>query len=317
MSESKVAIFLQAEAQLKGLVRFDNDIEFGVSGVPGAPLNLIRCTGRTPPLDSTNKPSVDSSALTECSSSNSTFDQGCGPKPHDKDKLLSRVGGMDISFIEGSSFAYATIVILEYPSLRQLYEYSKYVELKEDYVAGCLAYREAVHLLELLNHIKQECPEYYPQVLFIDGNGRLHPRQFGIACHIGVQANIPTIGVAKNLLCCHDGLNRQFVEDRCTELLQQIGDYIELYTEDGSIVIGAAFRNTSSRQPIYVSIGNSISLPTALSIVRICSLYRIPQPIRLADLISRQHVRAFQSVHSTHATKLISSLTDAQPSKDS
>ncbi|TRY55532.1 hypothetical protein DNTS_003657 [Danionella cerebrum] len=136
------------------------------------------------------------------------------------------------------------------------------VTLKAPYVAGFLGFREAPPLLQTLEKLKNELPDLMPQVLFVDGNGLFHSRECGLACHLGVQADLPCVGVAKNLLHL-----------------------------DG-VVKSDEHQSQSSSKPVYVSVGHRISLATAVSLTHRCCLYRVPEPIRQADLRSREYLRS-------------------------
>ncbi|RHZ61727.1 hypothetical protein Glove_346g34 [Diversispora epigaea] len=188
---------------------------------------------------------------------------------HEKDGTiefqgLRYIGGVDVSFLENNDQeAVASLVVLEYPSLEVIYEDFKMIKLKLPYIAGYLAFREVDPLLELLDLLKQNNPFIYPQIIFVDGNGTLHPRRFGLACHLGVLANIPTIG----------------------------GDYYFLQGDSG-IIWGAAVRSLeSTTNPIYVSVGHRVCLETALRLVLKCCHFRIPEPTRQADIRSREFIR--------------------------
>ncbi|CAG8695159.1 3103_t:CDS:1, partial [Gigaspora rosea] len=100
------------------------------------------------------------------------------------------------------------------------------VKLKLPYIAGFLAFREVTPLLELLQNLQQNNPEIFPQVVIVDGNGILHPRKFGLASHLGVLANVPTIGVGKNFLQIDDGdeLTMSYVKKTVKEKLNKGGD---------------------------------------------------------------------------------------------
>uniref|UniRef100_A0A669BBZ2 Endonuclease V n=1 Tax=Oreochromis niloticus TaxID=8128 RepID=A0A669BBZ2_ORENI len=114
---------------------------------------------------------------------------------------LERVGGVDLSFIKGDDVnACAQLVVLSYPDLQVLYEDSQMVTLTAPYIAGFLAFRETPFLLEALQRLKKNQPTLLPQVVFVDGNGLFHYREFGLACHLGVLSGLPCVGVAKNLL---------------------------------------------------------------------------------------------------------------------
>ncbi|XP_022997458.1 endonuclease V isoform X2 [Cucurbita maxima] len=168
---------------------------------------------------------------------------------------LKYVGGVDISFLkEDSSVACGTLVVLNLQTLQVVYEDFSLVTVQVPYVPGFLAFREAPVLLELLERMKKRDPHLYPQLLLVDGNGILHPRGFGLASHLGVLANLPTIGIGKN-----------------------------------------AMRSTvDSLKPIYISIGHRVSLDTAIRIVKSTCKFRVPEPIRQADIRSREYLRKFQ-----------------------
>lgn len=202
--------------------------------------------------------------------------------------ILKYVGGVDLSFSKNdSSVACATLVVLDLTTLQVVHEVSSIIKLDIPYVAGFLAFREAPALLELLQTTKKSALSYYPQVLMVDGNGLLHPRGFGLACHLGVSMNLPTIGVGKNLHHV-DGLTLSKVtsmfENSSKDVLTLIGD--------SGTTLGAAMRSSEgSLKPIFVSIGHCISLLTAVEIVRLCCRYRIPEPVRQADIRSKVCLR--------------------------
>jgi deoxyinosine 3'endonuclease (endonuclease V) len=112
---------------------------------------------------------------------------------------LKLIGGVDMSFIKGNDLdALAMLVVLSYPALEVVYEASAMVQLTAPYISGFLAFREAPHLLQLLSHLKREQPSLYPDVLFVDGNGVLHPARLGLASYLGVVAGVPSIGIGKS-----------------------------------------------------------------------------------------------------------------------
>eukprot|EP00267_Zea_mays_P042896 XP_020394931.1 endonuclease V isoform X3 [Zea mays] len=113
---------------------------------------------------------------------------------------LKYIGGTDISFLkEDPSTACAAVVVLNADTLEVVHEEFNVVRLQVPYIPGFLAFREAPVLLGLLEKLKINAPHFCPQLLMVDGNGLLHPRAgFGLACHLGVLADIPTIGVGKN-----------------------------------------------------------------------------------------------------------------------
>ncbi|XP_075296915.1 endonuclease V isoform X4 [Opisthocomus hoazin] len=132
----------------------------------------------------------------------------------------------------------------------------------------------------------------YPalEVLLVDGNGLLHPRGFGVACHLGVLTDLPCIGVAKNLLQT-DGVVRDELHREQIRSLQREGDTFPLTGTSGR-VLGTVLRSSrNSYRPLYVSVGHRVCLETAVRLVRSCCRYRIPEPIRQADIRSREYIR--------------------------
>ncbi|KAM6344824.1 endonuclease V isoform 2-T2 [Alca torda] len=113
-----------------------------------------------------------------------------------------------------------------------LYEDCQMVTVSAPYVAGFLAFREVPFLVEAVQRLQQEEPRLRPQVLLVDGNGLLHPRGFGVACHLGVLTDLPCIGVAKNLLQV-DGLVRDELHREQIRSLQREGDTFPLTGTSG------------------------------------------------------------------------------------
>ncbi|XP_013625802.1 PREDICTED: endonuclease V isoform X2 [Brassica oleracea var. oleracea] len=206
-------------------------------------------------------------------------------------ETLKYVGGVDISFSkDDSSVACACLVVLELPSLRVVHNELSLLRLQVPYVPGFLAFREAPVLLQILEKMRDDQHPFYPQVLMVDGNGILHPRGFGLACHLGVLAHLPTIGVGKNLHHV-DGLDHS--EVRRSFLLKENEDeqVIKLVGNSG-FTWGVGFRPTlSSVKPIYVSLGHRISLDSAVEVVKMTCKYRVPEPIRQADMRSRAYLQ--------------------------
>jgi len=204
------------------------------------------------------------------------------------DTPVKLIGGLDISFVNGSDTdACACLVVLSYPQLEVVYEASRMIQLQLPYVSGYLAFREAPFLCELVEELRARHPHLLPQVLFVDGNGTLHPRGFGVACHIGVLTGLPTVGVAKKFLFT-DGLSLDTVRRQ----LQSAGDVHALRGDSSGAVLGYALRQGAAcTKPIYVSTGHRVSGDSAVRLVQSCSRFRVPEPIRQADLRSRAHLR--------------------------
>ncbi|XP_058728595.1 uncharacterized protein LOC131600452 [Vicia villosa] len=207
---------------------------------------------------------------------------------------LRFVGGIDISFSKDDpSMACGTLVVLDFHTLQVVYQDFSFVTLTVPYVAGFLAFREAPVLLDILEKMKRSDNPFYPQVLMVDGNGILHPRGFGLACHIGVIANLPTIGIEKSLHHV-DGLHHSRVRKLLEAKENSSKDFIPLVGCSGQ-TWGVAMRSSqSSIKPIYVSVGHRMSLQTASTVVQMTCKYRIPEPIRQADIRSRDYIRKFE-----------------------
>ncbi|XP_010352561.1 endonuclease V isoform X6 [Rhinopithecus roxellana] len=132
----------------------------------------------------------------------------------------------------------------------------------------------------------------YPEleVLLVDGNGVLHHRGFGVACHLGVLTDLPCVGVAKKLLQV-DGLENNALHKEKIRLLQTRGDSFPLLGDSGT-VLGMALRSHDhSTRPLYVSVGHKMSLEAAVRLTCCCCKFRIPEPVRQADICSREHIR--------------------------
>lgn len=134
------------------------------------------------------------------------------------------------------------------------------------YVPGYLGFREVPAIAEAMRLL-----DVPPDLIFVDGHGRSHPRRCGIATHLGVVLDVPTIGCAKSLLCGK-------IEG---DLGDEPGAQAQLVDRDE--VVGVALRTRARAMPIYVSIGHRVSLETAVAwVLKVCDERRLPLPIRLA-----------------------------------
>lgn len=187
--------------------------------------------------------------------------------PHDDWGALDSVAGIDVS-IKGD-VARAAVAVLALPSLElvELQQAERRVEFP--YVPGLLSFREAPVILEALAKLHRA-----PDVLMLDGQGYAHPRRLGIASHIGILLDHPSIGCAKSRLC---GAYEEPGMER--------GAYSRLL--DGAETIGAVLRTRARVKPVFVSIGHKVSLASALEIVqRCCTRYRFPEPTRQAHTLA-------------------------------
>jgi len=193
---------------------------------------------------------------------------------------------MDVSFVKDTNKAVASIVNIEYPSL-EIKEFEMIeCEIEAPYIPGFLAFREIEPLRAALAKARQKWPSSeFPQIFFIDGNGVLHQRQCGLASHLGVVENLITVGIGKNLLNV-DGLDRLNFdpESLSSEPQQLIGT-------SGTLYGYAALTGKSTAKPIFISPGHRISHLSAARLALLLGKFRVVEPIRQADLISRQYIR--------------------------
>ncbi|XP_043318739.1 endonuclease V isoform X3 [Cervus canadensis] len=153
------------------------------------------------------------------------------------------------------------------------------VTLTAPYVSGFLAFREVSFLVDAVQRLQEREPCLMPQVLFVDGNGVLHHRGFGVACHLGVLTDLPCIGVAKKLLQV-DGLENNALHKEKIQLLKAGGDSFPLMGGSGTVLGRALRSHDHSTKPLYVSVGHKISLEAAVRLTHSCCKFRIPEPVR-------------------------------------
>jgi len=140
------------------------------------------------------------------------------------------VGGLDISFIIGDDVNACACYVIINRDLEVVFQRCQMVEITAPYVPGFLAFREASFLIDLISKQRNEAIDLTPDLLMVDGNGLLHPRECGIACHIGVVTGLPTLGVAKNLHQIQE-FGPEFQRDNVKERFSGIstaGEYITL-----------------------------------------------------------------------------------------
>lgn len=177
------------------------------------------------------------------------------------------VAGVDVGVRHG--VARAAVVVLTYPALQEVARAVAEAPVAFPYVPGLLSFREAPVALAALAQL-----ETLPDVLIFDGQGYAHPRRLGIASHVGVLLDWPTVGCAKSRLC---GQHR--------EPGVAVGSQMPLM--DGDECIGAVLRTRWAVRPVYVSVGHRVSLESAVALVLACSVgYRLPEPIRRAHRLA-------------------------------
>uniref|UniRef100_A0A8C4QTL2 Endonuclease V n=1 Tax=Eptatretus burgeri TaxID=7764 RepID=A0A8C4QTL2_EPTBU len=166
---------------------------------------------------------------------------------------LERVAGADISFSKkNEGEACISLVVLEFPTLQVVYESCEMVFMTASYVPGFLAFREVNPIATALTALCKSRPQLAPQVIFVDGNGVLHPRGFGLACHLGVLVDLPCIGVAKDLLCV-DGLEKNDNHRAKVKMLKTAGDSFPLVGISGKTLGTALLGCSGCSNPVYIS----------------------------------------------------------------
>ncbi|MGQ9592008.1 MAG: endonuclease V, partial [Planctomycetota bacterium] len=176
---------------------------------------------------------------------------------------VRRVAGADVSF-DGER-GRAAVVVCDARTFEPMEVRTAEGRAAAPYVPGLLAFREAPLVLEAFSKLQAR-----PDLVFVDGMGRIHPRRFGIACHLGLLLDLPAVGCGKTPFV---GTWREPGSRR--------GSWSEV--SDRGERLGAAVRTREGAKPVFVSTGHRISLRTAiLWAVRAATAARIPEPIRLA-----------------------------------
>ncbi len=182
---------------------------------------------------------------------------------------VNTVAGVDVGFEDQGSITRAAVVVLSYPELQLLDRVIACTPTRFPYLPGLLSFREIPAVLKAFENL-----ETVPDLVLCDGQGIAHPRRFGIACHIGLLTNLPTIGVAKSRLV---GTHAEPPQER--------GSHVPLLDKDEQI--GVVLRTRKGVRPLFISVGHRISLATAIQYVMGCTpRYRLPETTRRADRIA-------------------------------
>ena len=186
----------------------------------------------------------------------------------------SLIAGVDISSPGSRGIARGAVVVLNYPGLDLVEVKTVEREVTFPYIPGLLSFREAPLILAACEELSN-----VPGLVVVDGQGIAHPRRLGLASHLGLFLDVPTIGCAKSLLC---GGHKP--------VAASAGSYAELV--DQGEVVGAAVRTRERVAPVYVSLGHKISLAAAMKwVLDCCRGYRLPEPVRLAHLAAGGNLR--------------------------
>ncbi len=182
---------------------------------------------------------------------------------------VQHVAGVDASYDRTAGVTRAAVAVLAFPGLEPASRRVVQRRTRFPYVPGYLSFRETPALLAALAGLRRR-----PDLILCDGHGLAHPRRFGLASHLGVLLDVPTIGVAKSRLV---GTHGPVPEARAS--------WVPL--RDGSEAIGAVLRTRAGVRPVYVSIGHRVDLVTAIEYVLRCTpRYRLPEPVRRAHALA-------------------------------
>ena len=182
---------------------------------------------------------------------------------------IDKIAGADVSYYKNKMIA--GIVILKFPQLEIIEKKSSVSSVNFPYIPGLLTFREGPSLLEVFKKIK-----ITPDVILFDGQGIAHPRRMGIATHLGLFLDKPTIGCAKSRL-----------SGKYTSVGEEKGDYALL--KEGEEILGAVLRTRREVKPVFISPGHKIDLPNSIEIVLKCIIkYRLPLPVREAHIFVNQ-----------------------------
>lgn len=185
----------------------------------------------------------------------------------DQNKTIETVAGVDVAYDKATNQAFAVAIVIDADSLaiREVQEATSTITIP--YCSGFLSFREVPAISKALDKLNK-----MPDLIVCDGQGVAHPRGFGLACHLGLAYNIPTIGCGKSRLC-----------GAADEPGPSRGNFSYLYDKHKTI-IGCVLRTRNGVKPVYVSTGHKISLSTAREwILKLSPKYRLPETTRLAD----------------------------------
>lgn len=199
------------------------------------------------------------------------------------------VAGLAMSPPDERGWALGAAVLLSLPDLQVQQVQLVTARLTFPYLPGLRAFREAPWLLEALNRLNTiTCVE--PDFVIVNGHGLAHPRRFGLACHLGVLASLPTIGFAKTLLHGNNGHGNYGARKQRAGYYGSTGSAKGAWSlvREGEEVIGAVLRTREGTQPVFVSIGHKVDLSAAIRwTLACCSRYRVPEPLRVTLCASR------------------------------
>ncbi len=186
-------------------------------------------------------------------------------------KDVEWVAGADVSYIKETNRIYGAVVLFRLPELDVVENVFCAGEAQFPYVPGLLSFREAPILLQAFKKLKRR-----PQAVIFDGQGIAHPRRFGLASHLGLWLDLPSVGCAKTRLI---GEHR--------EPPDRVGASAPLV--DAGETIGSVLRTRKGVKPVFISVGHRINLKSAIRLIMACrTRYRLPEPTRMAHQLVKK-----------------------------
>jgi len=185
-------------------------------------------------------------------------------------KDVTKIGGADVGYSRDKHFLYAAIVVLSFPEMETLEIANAHGKIPFPYIPGLFSFREGPILIKAFRKLNLK-----PDVMIFEGQGIAHPRGFGLASHLGLWLDLPSIGCAKTPL---------------------LGDFIYPGSSKGSYEVmrrgreevGVVLRTRENVKPMFISPGHRIDLETSMKVVlKTCTKFRIPEPLRKAHQLSR------------------------------
>lgn len=184
---------------------------------------------------------------------------------------VKQILAVDAAYLLKENEIIAVAALFTYPELKQVEAQWVRQKVNFPYVPGLLSFREAPAMLKAVARLTSSW-----DVVLVDGQGFAHPRRFGLACHLGLWLNCPTVGVGKTVLT-----------GRYQEPAPERGSTAPLL--DNGEVVGIVLRTQTNVKPVFVSVGHLVDLPSTVQLCLNCTTrYRLPEPIRQADLLTKR-----------------------------